>query len=248
VAVTGSSARTAACSRSATRASAAARRASCRWIGAPRRSPASATGAATASSRCRSRSTRRCSTRVPRARLFNLGYWIDAIDGHYGLTTSQAVTAFQKLHDLPRTGVFDIRTRAVLSLATRPVPRSPSGYVVEVDKPHQVILVARNGHTDWVFNTSTGGDYQYSFGGQTYTATTPVGHFTILRQIDGLRVGRLGSLWRPKYFTNDGVAFHGYSHVPNYPASHGCVRMTNQAINWVWANNVMPLGTSVFVY
>jgi peptidoglycan hydrolase-like protein with peptidoglycan-binding domain/ribosomal protein L24E len=182
------------------------------------------------------------------ARLFGLGYWISAIDGNYGLTTAQAVTAFQKLHDLPRTGVFDLRTKAVLSLAGRPVPHSTSGYVLEVDKAHQVIIVARDGHADWVINTSTGGDYQYSYGGNTYTATTPVGHYRILRQIDGLRVGRLGSLWRPKYFTGDGIAFHGSPSVPPEPVSHGCVRMTNAAIDWVWANNVMPLGTDVWVY
>jgi N-acetylmuramoyl-L-alanine amidase len=111
-----------------------------------------------------------------------------------------------------------------------------------------VILVTRNGRTEWVINTSTGGDYRYTFAGETFVATTPVGHFSVLRQIDGLRVGRLGSLWRPKYITNDGIAFHGYAHVPTYPASHGCIRMTNQAIDWVWANNVIPLGTSVWVY
>jgi lipoprotein-anchoring transpeptidase ErfK/SrfK len=182
------------------------------------------------------------------SRLFGLGYWIDAVDGRYGLTTSQAVTAFQKLHDLPRTGIFDLRTKSTMQSATRPAPRSTSGHIIEVDKEHQVILVTTNGHTDWVINTSTGGNYQYSYGGQTFTATTPDGHFSILRQIDGLRVGRLGSLWRPKYFTGDGVAFHGAPSVPSYPASHGCVRMTNAAINWVWANNVMPLGTSVWVY
>jgi lipoprotein-anchoring transpeptidase ErfK/SrfK len=144
--------------------------------------------------------------------------------------------------------VFDLRTKQALSFTTRPAPRSTSGYVIEVDKAHQVIIVARDGHTVWVINTSTGGDYQYSYGGNTYTATTPVGHFTILRQIDGLRVGRLGSLWRPKYFTNDGVAFHGAPSIPPYPVSHGCVRMTNSAINYMWANNVMPLGTAVWVY
>jgi peptidoglycan hydrolase-like protein with peptidoglycan-binding domain len=182
------------------------------------------------------------------ARLFGLGYWIAAVDGNYGLTTSQAVTAFQKVNNLPRTGVFDLRTKAALAVAGRPVPHSTSGYVLEVDKAHQVIVIARNGHTEWVINTSTGGDYEYSYGGHTYVATTPVGHFKILRQIDGLRVGRLGSLWRPKYFTNDGIAFHGSPSIPPEPVSHGCVRMTNAAIDWIWANNVMPLGTDVWVY
>jgi lipoprotein-anchoring transpeptidase ErfK/SrfK len=36
--------------------------------------------------------------------------------------------------------------------------------------------------------------------------------------------------------------------VPPFPVSHGCVRMTNAAIDWVWANNVIPIGTEVWVY
>jgi peptidoglycan hydrolase-like protein with peptidoglycan-binding domain len=182
------------------------------------------------------------------ARLLGLGYWIQGVDGHYGTTTQQAVYALQKVHGLPRTGVFDVRTKAVLAIAGRPVPRSRSGYVVEVDKDRQVVLITRNGRTEWVINTSTGGNYEYSYGGETFQAATPSGNFTVLRQIDGLRVGRLGSLWRPKYFTTDGIAFHGSPSIPPYPVSHGCVRMTNAAINWVWAANAIPIGTNVFVY
>jgi peptidoglycan hydrolase-like protein with peptidoglycan-binding domain len=181
-------------------------------------------------------------------RLVSLGFWLGSVDGRYGLTTTQAVMALQKVYGIPRTGVFDVRTQAVLAVASRPKPRSTSGYLIEVDLARQVIMIARNGATEWVINTSTGGGYTYSYGGQTFTAITPTGHFTVLRQIDGLRVGRLGSLWRPKYITNDGIALHGAPSVPSYPASHGCIRMTNAAIDWIWANNVAPLGTAVWVY
>ena len=33
-----------------------------------------------------------------------------------------------------------------------------------------------------------------------------------------------------------------------YPASHGCVRMSNPAINFIWAANILPFGTAVWVY
>ena len=66
--------------------------------------------------------------------------------------------------------------------------------------------------------------------------------------IDGIREGRLGTLYRPRYFTNDGVAFHGSTSVPPYGASHGCVRLTNAAMDWVWAANIMPIGSPVVVY
>jgi lipoprotein-anchoring transpeptidase ErfK/SrfK len=132
--------------------------------------------------------------------------------------------------------------------AQKPVPQPSSGYIVQVDLAHQVILVTNNGVTQWVINTSTGGGYTYTFGGQSFLAVTPPGHYNVWFQINGVQNGRLGQLYRPKYFTHDGIAFHGYPEVPSYPASHGCVRMTNQAINWVWDNNIMPIGTAVWVY
>ncbi|MDP8987655.1 MAG: L,D-transpeptidase family protein, partial [Actinomycetota bacterium] len=36
---------------------------------------------------------------------------------------------------------------------------------------------------------------------------------------------RLGKLYNPVYFTGSGIAIHGSTSVPTYPASHGCVRI-----------------------
>jgi lipoprotein-anchoring transpeptidase ErfK/SrfK len=30
--------------------------------------------------------------------------------------------------------------------------------------------------------------------------------------------------------------------------SHGCSRVSDEAINWIWANNLLPIGTDVWVY
>jgi peptidoglycan hydrolase-like protein with peptidoglycan-binding domain len=181
-------------------------------------------------------------------RLEAMGYWTGGANGGYGPLTQQAVWAFQKIHGLPRTGNVDPATRLAFRTATRPRPRSTSGYVAEVDKARQVVIIARNGRAEWIFNTSTGTERPYTFEGRTYLADTPPGIFTVNRQVDGVRHGELGTLYRPKYFHPDGIAFHGYPNVPPYPASHGCVRLTNAAINWVWDNNVIPLGTTVWVY
>jgi cell wall hydrolase len=108
---------------------------------------------------------------------------------------------------------------------------------VEVDLTRQVLLLAADGRVQWVFDTSTG----------RVPGTTPTGHFTVLRQVDGYDPGSLGVLYRPKYF-NGGVAIHGYPSVPPYPASHGCVRVTDAAIDWLWTNNALPLGQPVWVY
>ena len=180
--------------------------------------------------------------------LLALGYWIDGASGSYGLTTQQAVYAFQKVEGLPRTGIVDIQTSQRLTTARRPKPGSTTGYVAEVDKGHQVIKIEHNGATLWVINTSTGSGIPYVLDGPRFTAQTPDGHFTVIGQINGLDVSPLGTLWRPKFFTGTGIAFHGSPSIPPFPASHGCVRMTNAAIDFIWANNILPLGTAVWVY
>ena len=78
-------------------------------------------------------------------------------------------------------------------------------------------------------------------------AETPRGHFTIYREVDGMVTDPLGQLWRPKFFTS-GYAIHGDSFVPPNPVSHGCVRVSNEAIDWIWADNLAPIGTAVWVY
>jgi len=57
----------------------------------------------------------------------------------------------------------------------------------------------------------------------------------------------LGDMWRPKFFTG-GIALHGSASVPAFPASHGCVRVSNGAMNWIWDTWGAPSGTPVVVY
>ena len=179
-------------------------------------------------------------------RLTQLGYWLGAADGQYGVLTSQAVMALQKVHGLVRTGAVDAATRAALANPTPYVPRA-SGDHVEVDKTRQVLVIVRGGRPVYTFNTSTGTEKPYEYAGVTYLAHTPSGTFTFSREIDGVRESRLGTLYRPKYFTSDGVAVHGSASVPAYPASHGCVRLTNAATDFVWGANLIPLGSKVIV-
>jgi L,D-transpeptidase-like protein len=53
---------------------------------------------------------------------------------------------------------------------------------------------------------------------------TPPGRFTFDWHYNGWRNGSLGELYNPYYF-NGGIAVHGYTSVPTYPASHGCARI-----------------------
>lgn len=180
-------------------------------------------------------------------RLEALGYWLPAPDGVFGDATQQAVYALQKAAGIARDGVVGPVTEAALAAGVVPHPRSTSGHVIEVDLGDDLLMVVTDGRLQAILNTSTGGGYEYTSDGVTAVADTPTGHFTIIRQVDGMVVSPLGELWRPKYFYG-GYALHGYPYVPPYPVSHGCVRVSNAAINWMWSAGVAPLGTVFWVY
>ncbi|MFI5035303.1 MAG: L,D-transpeptidase family protein [Acidimicrobiales bacterium] len=180
-------------------------------------------------------------------RLAQLGYWIGGADGVFADSTEQATFALQKAANLPRDGVVGRSTYLALARGARPTPRSTHGIIIEVNLSRDLLMIVKNGNLKAIFNTSTGGGYTYTSGGVTSVAITPVGHFQILREVDGLVTDSLGQLWRPKYF-DSGFAIHGDSYVPQVPVSHGCVRVSNEAINWIWSTNEAPIGTHVWVY
>jgi hypothetical protein len=178
--------------------------------------------------------------------LAQLRYWVGPVDGVYGNLTEQAVTAFQKAHGLSRDGVYGPATREAMT-QPRPVgSRSSKGLVLEVDEARQLLLMVRDGEVQSIFNTSTGTEQPYTHAGRRYLADTPNGRWEVYRQIDGWRESHLGRLYRPKYFHTDGIAIHGYPNVPPYPASHGCVRVSMQAMDFLWPR--LPIGTPVWVY
>lgn len=186
-------------------------------------------------------------------RLTELGYWMPTPDGSYGSLTSQAVMAFQKYSGLPRSGVADQRTVDALLTADPPRAASSSGDLVEIDKGKQLLFVVRGGHTVKAINVSTGSGIpftEHTPDGRTVTgdAQTPPGRFKVTRGLpDGWRQSDLGLLWRPKYF-NGGIAVHGSLSIPGYPASHGCVRVSTAAMDWIWATDTMPNGSAVWVH
>jgi lipoprotein-anchoring transpeptidase ErfK/SrfK len=171
------------------------------------------------------------------ARLQQLGYWLDDEEGSFGSSTAHAVTAFQKRAGLDRDGVAGPVTLDALTTATRPEGQSTEGRVVEIDLDTQTLLLVEDGVVQWVFDTSTG----------ARAGTTPRGHWAVYRAVDGYDHSPLGVLYRPKYFY-EGVAVHGYPSVPPYPASHGCVRVLNAAMDYLWSTDVLARGTPVWVY
>lgn len=183
-------------------------------------------------------------------RLSDLGYWLGPADGEFGALTQQAVYALQKAAGLTRDGVVGPHTRAALTAGVRPHAHSSDGHVIEIDRADQLLLVVDDGSVQKIFNTSTGTGRHYWSRGHRYVADTPPGHWHIYRQVDGWDYGPLGGLYRPKYFNEEGVAIHGEpaAEVPPHAVSHGCARVTLAAIDWLWDNGELPIGTAVWVY
>ncbi|MGB9111939.1 MAG: L,D-transpeptidase family protein [Acidimicrobiales bacterium] len=180
-------------------------------------------------------------------RLSALGYWLGTPDGYFGDATQQAVYALEKAAGLDRSGIVDSQFVAALNDGVVPHPRTTSGDAIDVDLESDMVLFVKNGVLEYVLNTSTGGGYTYTEDGVTSVAMTPRGVFSIGRVVDGWVIDTLGALWRPRFFY-EGFAIHGDSYVPPYPVSHGCVRVSDEAIDWIWAENLAPIGMTVWVY
>lgn len=194
-------------------------------------------------------------TKIIQDRLNQLGFWNTAT-GKYDWSTSQAVMAFQKYIGSKRSGSVDRDTATWLKLFNERAHASANyGTLVEVDKARQLLFIVVDGTTKWVFNTSTGSGKPYEATNkkdptkiETGDAQTPNGLYRVERQRpDGWWEGDLGKIYRPKYFVG-GIAFHGMTSVPAYPASHGCVRVSIDAMNWVWDTGIIPKGMAVWVY
>ena len=94
-------------------------------------------------------------------------------------------------------------------------------------------------------HVSTGSGRKFCVAGKCQRAHTPRGSFTVYARHSGWHKSYLGSLYNPLYFSG-GYAIHGAGSVPNYPASHGCVRVTVSSANWL--ASVVPNGTRVTVH
>lgn len=195
-------------------------------------------------------------TRVLQERLNQLGFWCGEADGLYGKATSQAVMAFQKYHALPTTAEVDAATAALItSVEERARGAADNGTLVEVDKTKQLLFLIVDGKTLWTFNTSTGSEIPYEAVNQKQPwkvergdSVTPSGLWVVDRQRpDGWWEGDLGKIYRPKYFRG-GVAVHGMTSIPDYPASHGCVRVSVPAMDFIWDLDLVNIGTPVWVH
>jgi L,D-transpeptidase catalytic domain/Sporulation and spore germination len=176
------------------------------------------------------------SIRGVQLRMLQLGYLSRAqVTGSLDYTTSQALLAFQGWEDLARTGTVTGETQVALARANRPKPRYRGGRHVEIHRDRGVLLLVERGEVERAVHTSTGA------GG-----ATPAGTFRVYRK-ELLSWSYPFSVWMPfaSYFVG-GFAMHEYSHVPEYPASHGCVRLPDGDAERVY--RFAGVGTPVHVF
>jgi hypothetical protein len=188
-------------------------------------------------------------------RLHQLHYDIGSRDGSYGWDAEHAVTAFEKVQGMSKDGVAGPAVFTALAHPKRPHLHHPikNGTAVEVNIPKQVLLISKHGKIWRILDTSTAGGYLFTgSNGQTERAITPLGHFHIVYKVNALVHARLGTLNRPSFFNYSGYAIHGEGNgndggeVPPFPNSHGCVRITDNAVNRYY--NLFAVGVSVWIY
>ena len=207
-------------------------------------------------------------------RLDELGFFVGEIDGQFGPLFEQALWAYQKLvMNVPRDEVTSILTDEIWQDMQRPIRIEPMRWHskgeatrnhAEIYLPSQVAVFFVDDEPAMIVHISSGDGKEWrevvtidpgEFGNENGTeplerreigvSVTPGGVFRFERMVEGLRNSALGGMWDPAYF-NYGIAMHGALNVPLYPASHGCIRMSQTAGRTF--HQYIDVGDQVFVW
>jgi hypothetical protein len=171
--------------------------------------------------------------RALQRRLKDLGY-VTPINGHYGGSTARAVLAFRKVNGFSRNttagrSVFRRLARGGGGFKLR-YPKA--GKHVEFDWSRQVLVLARGSRPQMIVHTSSGAP----------STPTVMGKYRFYRRVPGYNAKRM---YYSIFFVG-GYAIHGFDPVPNYPASHGCLRIpiptAKRVYGWV------SLGDPIYTY
>jgi len=166
--------------------------------------------------------------------LYKLGYAVPRT-GFYDGGTSRAVLAFRKTNGMGRDG---FATRGVYSKVLQRKgsfkARFPkAGRHVEFDWSRQVLaLFDKRGRASRTYHASSGKP----------STPTVFGRFSFYRRDLGTNAKGMVDA---AYFIG-GYAIHGYASVPNYPASHGCIRVPVPNARQI--RDAVALGEQIFVY
>jgi len=174
------------------------------------------------------------------------GFFPGRSDGVYGRETVGAVLAFQKLYDLERTGMFRREDWPLLEREiTGPGP-APEPDRIEVDLRRQVLYLIEGQSVAGVFPISSANGEPYrNARGRLIRAVTPEGRFEFNRSRKGWWQSYLGFMYSPFYFYG-GYALHGSRSVPAFPASHGCVRVEIEDMDFLRTR--IEAGMPIYLY
>jgi lipoprotein-anchoring transpeptidase ErfK/SrfK len=180
-------------------------------------------------------------------RMAALHYWVHALSGTLSYDDVETLYAFQAINNLPMTGKVDAATAKALVSPRSYTPRDTKVATrIEVDifSNRQVLVYYKNNSIALISHISSG---------RTGYATTPTGTF----EADSLMLGRipvaLGVMYNPVFFLHGTVyAIHGDTAVPNYPDSHGCVRipvdLSNVFYKMISIVSINGHGTPIYIY
>jgi L,D-transpeptidase catalytic domain/Putative peptidoglycan binding domain len=156
------------------------------------------------------------------------------VTGYYDDGTARAVLAFRKTNELGWDGyaTTEVFAKLLRHQGAYQLRYPKAGKHVEFDWTRQVVVLAKGGKPYRTYHTSSGAP----------STPTVFGTYRFYLKTPGTNAK---GMVHSAYFIR-GYAIHGYASVPNYPASHGCLRVpipnAAQIFNWV------DIGDPIFLY
>jgi hypothetical protein len=177
--------------------------------------------------------SRGTAVRALQSRLAQLGY-VTPVNGYFGGSTARAVLAFRKVNGYARTQsassqVFKRLARGGGAFHMR---HPKAGKHVEFDWSRQVLVLARGADAVRILPASSGKP----------STPTVFGKFNVYSQTPGYNAK---GMYYSNYFIG-GYAIHGYQSVPDYAASHGCIRIPIPSAIAVF--RWISLGDPIYLY
>jgi peptidoglycan hydrolase-like protein with peptidoglycan-binding domain len=183
-------------------------------------------------------------------RLAALHYWVPATNGTLSYDNVETLYAFQAVNGLSMTGKVDAATGRALVSPRAYQPRDTrvaTRIEVDINANKQLLVYYKNNSIALISHVSTG---------KIGYATTPTGTYTANIFMAGTITVPLGVMYNPVFFTVNGrttvYAIHGDTAVPNYPDSHGCVRipidLSKVFYKMINVVNLNGSGTQIYLY
>jgi hypothetical protein len=168
--------------------------------------------------------------------LLRLGF-ATPVTGSFDGLTANAVNAFRKTNGLGRDGyattsVYAMVLRGQGAFQLRYPKSGTHGKHVEFDWSRQVLVLADRGKPYRAYHVSSGKP----------STPTVFGSFRFYRKEPGTNSH---GMVHSSYFIG-GYAIHGYASVPNFPASHGCLRVPIP--NALSIYNWIDIGDPIYAY